>query len=84
MAKCELVERCAFIGKRNGNLGYLPILYIVPIVGSLKDEIEKGIMDLCKDNLKENLYPAQIIYIEKLPITKAGKVDYRKLEEMCE
>lgn len=84
VAKCEMVERCAVIGKKNGNLGYLPILYIVPVEGSSKDEIEKGVMDLCKDNLKENSYPAQIIYIEKLPLTKAGKVDYRKLEEMCE
>lgn len=84
VSKCELVKHCAVIGKRNGNLGYLPILYIVPIEGSSKDEIEKGVMDLCKDNLKENSYPAQIIFIEKLPITKAGKVDYRKLEEMCE
>ena len=34
-------------------------------------------------NLPNNHIPDEYIFLEEFPITRAGKVDYKKLEEMA-
>lgn len=48
-----------------------------------KDEInEKEIMSYCRKNLANNILPQDIVFIDKLPLTPVGKIDYIKLEKM--
>lgn len=64
VSKCEAVNRCAVIGRRNGNLGYIPILYIIPADNVNHNRIKDEVMALCKQSLKENSYPKEIYFID--------------------
>lgn len=41
-------------------------------------------MDLCKGSLAERALPDKIIFVDELPLTFLGKVDYRALEKEAE
>jgi long-chain acyl-CoA synthetase len=81
---CSLVENCACVGiedKVHG-AGQLPIAVIVPSdkntdENTIKDEVQK----ICKRELSEYAQPAEYYFYDKLPLTHAGKVDYRVLEK---
>ena len=44
------------------------------------DETKKKIIDYCKANLTKYATPKEIEFIESLPVTISGSVDYRELE----
>ena len=44
-------------------------------------EIEREIRDYCKKNLARNAMPAEFEFRASLPVTKIGKINYRKLQE---
>lgn len=80
----SLVENCVCIGiddKKNG-IGQLPVVVIVPADKNtdenvIKDEIRK----LVDCELPEYAQPTDYYLYGKLPLTHAGKVDYRALEK---
>lgn len=45
---------------------------------------EKALRDYCDNNLAENMRPRFYEFIDKLPLTPVGKVDYRALEKQAE
>ena len=66
--------------------GQLPVAYIV-----LNDEVEddqetirNSIEKLCKEELPEYAQPIAYYFVDKLPLTSIGKVDYRELEKRTE
>ena len=82
------VEKVAVVGRLDdkGSSGKWPVAYIV-----LKNEyddnkelIRKEIIDLMNKTLPERDKTEEIFFIDDLPLTPIGKVDYRKLEEMYE
>ena len=66
--------------------GRLPVVFIVPkleFIGE-EDEIKQQLTTLCKTELPEYAQPIDFKFIEALPLTSIGKVDYRALERMAE
>lgn len=73
------VEACAVVCRPDEEKIHVPILYIV------KNDIntnEKDIREYCINQLLEHCVPAFIYFLEELPVTVVGKIDYLKLENM--
>ena len=63
--------------------GYLPAVFIVPNEENINnDEIEEKIKNACKQRLPEYSLPKEYYFIDSLPLTPIGKVDYLKLENL--
>lgn len=45
--------------------------------------VKKDLFGLCKSELPEYAQPSDFVFVEGLPLTPIGKVDYRKLEELA-
>ena len=81
ISKCKYVKQCIVVGIKHSVKSEVPKAVIV-----LKDnielntEIEKEIKDYCKKNIAKYAIPYEYEFRTSLPITKVGKVDYRKLE----
>ncbi len=82
--KCESVDGCCVVGMRDKNhsQGRLPVVFVVVVDNSAKnnEEIISEIKALCEKELPEYAQPREIRFIDKLPLTPIGKVDYRSLE----
>ena len=72
------------INDNSHSQGKLPIVFAVlkklPNAQSTKYELLK----LCKKELAEYAQPVKFVFIDKLPVTPIGKVDYRFLEKEAE
>ena len=78
------VKRCAVVGRPDEKRGFLPIAFI-ELADKMadKDAVSVRISRICKKGLKENAQPKELIFIEAIPYTRTGKVDYRALEQMA-
>ena len=80
--KHPLVEKCCVIGLPHQYKMQVPKAFIV-----LKDKtpptakIKKEIIDICKEDLSVYSLPKYYDFVESLPKTLYGKVDYKKLEK---
>lgn len=74
------VKRCAVVGIPNGEKGYLTKAYVVSS-GADEENLRREILELCSRKLPQNSQPTEIEVINELPVTSAGKVDYRELEK---
>lgn len=92
MSYIDEIEDVAFVGKENNDLLYVGVAYIVLKKGiEPTEETKRKILEKCSktltspygDNqqLKEYEIPAVIEFVDKLPRTKADKIDYKNLEE---
>lgn len=81
----ENVESATVVGKRDGKglSGKWPVAYVV-----LKEEckqqqdiVKAELIELMKQKLPERDKAEEILFIETLPLTPIGKVDYRQLEK---
>ena len=78
------VRRCAVVGRPNDQRGFLPIAFIeLAYEKTDKKVVSTRIRRICKSSLKANAQPHELIFVERLPYTRAGKVDYRTLERMA-
>lgn len=82
ISKHENVDSVAVVGVKHPERAYLSIVYL-----KLKDEHKKNstiseIKDMCAKELNENSLPYRYRVIDKIPTTKAGKIDYKMLEQM--
>lgn len=81
ISKCKYVKQCIVVAIKHKIKSEVPKAVIV-----LKDNIElnnvieKEIKDYCKKNIAKYAIPYEYEFRSSLPITKVGKVDYRKLE----
>ena len=80
--KCDVVDASCVIGVKDPLRVEKVKAYIV-----LKEGVEKipltkrKIMDYCSSNIAKYAMPREIEFIDALPKTKLGKVDYRLLQE---
>lgn len=82
ICRCEAVEKCAVVGLENGERGYLLVAFIVLKCGTeFSETIRNKIVDLCRENLHQNAVPYKYNFVKELPVTKAGKLDYKNLEK---
>ena len=87
-----IIKECCVVGKRDEEhaQGMLPIIYAVKkddclSVGKVTDEemVDK-VFNICKEKLPEYAQPVECRFIDELPLTPVGKVDYRRLEAETE
>lgn len=82
IAKHNNVDSVAVVGVKHPERAYLSIAYL-----KLKDVQKKNstiseIIEMCSKELNENSLPYRYRVINTLPTTKAGKIDYKMLEQM--
>ena len=84
LSRHSAVDKCAVVGRLNGEKGYLVIAYVTLKSKDIGDNVEKELRQLCRQELKENSWPFEYHFVEKLPTTGAGKIDFRTLEKWAE
>lgn len=79
------VHQCSVVGiaDKDHVQGRLPFVYAVLEPGDTakKKQILRELRTLCAEELPEYVQPAGYKFIEDMPLTPIGKIDYRKLEE---
>ncbi|MBQ0109262.1 MAG: long-chain fatty acid--CoA ligase, partial [Clostridiales bacterium] len=80
------VEQCCVVGLKNpnGENGKIPTAFVVLKENASDDALEKDLDTFSKERLPERDVAMQYRFIEKLPLTPVGKVDYRALEKEAE
>ena len=80
-----VVEKSCVVGADDmeHGTGQLPIAFVVLKSGSDSKAAEKQIQAVFEKELPEYSWPRSIIFTDDFPYTGAGKVDYRKLEEIA-
>lgn len=76
------VSACVVVGCKGAN-GIFPKAFIVPtkeIKPNEYNNILNEIKEICKEKLSIRAIPDEFEFIEKLPYTQMGKIDYKKLE----
>lgn len=86
--KNENVQLCSVVGKEDKLAGHLPVAFIV-LTEQAKatlnnDKITSEINKICLDNgIPEYALPTEYNFVEELPLTELGKINYRKLTDIC-
>ena len=80
------IETCCAVGTQDTahSQGKLPVVYAV-LKHDCENErqaLESELAELCKNELPEYAQPVAFKFVEKMPLTPIGKVDYRALEDM--
>ena len=77
------VVKCVLIGKNDGTSeGQIPVLFAVKEENYSDQEMRKMIIDICKKNLQDYAIPHVIVFLDSIPLTPIGKIDYRRLEQI--
>ena len=77
------VSRCAVLGTKNGESGYDTIAFVTlsnKHENNSKERIKAELLKLCKTYLPSSHVPNKIIFLDKMPLTRGGKIDYLYLE----
>jgi long-chain acyl-CoA synthetase len=60
----------------------LPVAVIVPSDKNMDENVIRNeVQTICRRELPEYAQPTEYYFYDKLPLTHAGKVDYRVLEK---
>ena len=78
------VKQCAVVGKPDSERGYLVIAYVVLHKNDTQKQLQEELAALCCRELPETSWPAVYRFVDKLPTTLAGKIDYRALERLAQ
>ena len=80
--RCEDVELCCVVGVRDDERMFIPKAFIELKDPSLdKEKVQANIIEKCKEKLPDYQIPQIFEFVDELPRTPRGKVDYRQLEE---
>lgn len=81
----NVISNCAVgIADTSHSQGKLPIVFAVLKDGCNADVVKKELFELCQKELPEYVQPVDFVFIDKMPLTPIGKVDYRALEKEAE
>lgn len=84
LRKADCVKDCCVVSRPNNDKINLVIAWVVK-KGAIDSEVaQREIMNVCHDNLPLQFVPDEIRFIDFLPLTGVGKVDYRALEKAAE
>ena len=82
--KYSKVSECCAVGRVRENSTYYEIIvYIVKNDDTENEILKSELIKYAKDVIPSKMQPKEYRFIERLPRTLAGKIDYRKLEEMA-
>ncbi len=76
--KHSAVELCCVIGVPDEKRVNYPKAFIVL---KEKKDIKEEVIELCKNHLPEYMVPVEVEFVDDMPRTPAGKIDYRALEK---
>ena len=76
----QQVELCCVIGVPDKNRINYPKAFVVLKQESGTDIARERILEICKQNLPEYMVPETIEFVNDLPRTPRGKIDYKALE----
>lgn len=83
----DFIDSCCVVGVNDivHGSGSVPCINVVPNPSSnlTKEEIENIIIEKCNLELTEKYCIKEINVMDKFPLTPVGKVDYRKLTDIC-
>jgi len=83
----DFVENCCVVGMEDKQhmQGKLPVVFVVcnQRFDNDRERLISEIKTLCGEQLPEYAQPVDIHFVEKLPLTSIGKIDYRALEEIA-
>ena len=84
LMKIDGIQNCAIVGMkvRADLTGQVPVAFIV--TSDNYQIIEKQCFDTCRKNLANHCIPEKVFFLNELPLTPIGKVDYRALEKLAE
>lgn len=75
------VEDCAVVGRSVGENEAEPIAFVVAnISDQVEGELVEDMLEECRYRLAPHFVPVEVRFLDALPMTDAGKVDYRALE----
>ena len=79
---CDDVDNCCVISIPSVEFGSSPEAHVVLKKDRIRElnEIKREIQEICLNELPEYSQPDDIIFVDELPITAVGKVDYKKVE----
>lgn len=82
ISEIEHVNDCAVVCISDPDCKYIPAAFIVGD-GTPHVQIREHILRCCAARMASQNIPKKLIFVDKLPVTPAGKVDYRALERMA-
>ncbi len=80
ISSCDSVEQCCVIGISDELRINYPKAFVITKNNMDEDTSRKEIIEKCKENLPEYMIPEEIEFVDDLPRTPRGKIDYRALE----
>ena len=93
VSKSELVKKCYVVKGPDKKLGLAPYAFVVTEDGvGHNNEVRRAIMKKATEPfnlgrrrlaLKSYELPCKIVFMDGLPLTRANKIDFRKLEKMA-
>ena len=81
ISSSDAVELCCVIGVPDESRIHYPKAFVILKEGWDKKQAKEEILDICKEKLPEYMVPEKIEFVNDLPRTPRGKIDYRSLEE---
>ncbi len=93
VAKSSLVSRCYVVKMPDKKLGFSSCAFVVPKEGVgrnnavrreiVKNATEPFYLGKRRITLKSYEIPRKVVFLDELPLTRANKTDFRKLEQMA-
>ena len=86
VCKCDTVETCCVVGvtDKTHSQGKVPVVFAVLAANADKQVTQQTIQRLCENELPEYAQPAKYTFIDALPVTPIGKIDYHALEKQAQ
>ena len=78
--KCNKVTACAAVGREDKLRGEKVVVFVVPAEKASERMIKKELNNIYKKHLAKYEIPREIEFIDELPKTKLGKVDFVALK----
>lgn len=79
--RVKAVNACCVVGVKDPKRIHIPRAFIeLRDPNANKKAIKKEILNTCKNHLPEYQVPSQIVFVDKLPRTPRGKIDYKALD----
>ena len=86
ISKSKLINACCVVGVEDKDQaqGKLPLAVVVWNERCDKKSAKEELHELCQKELPEYAQPVDFVFVDALPFTPIGKIDYRALEKQAE
>lgn len=83
LSSMKEISNCEVITVADERVVNKAIAFVVPAQGVMPDEnLKKTILSHCQTNIPEYMVPAEVIYLDSIPLNPAKKPDLKELENI--